>query len=157
MTAAVIQSPLGHIKIQEENNSITRIEFCTEELQSAENDLLKKAEDEIQAYFKGKKKSFSFEISPQGTKFQKEVWQELLRIPYGETISYLELANRLGDPKSIRAAASANGRNPIAIVVPCHRVIGTDGSMTGYAGGLERKRALLTLEGAEVMSQMSIF
>ena len=157
MTTAVIQSPLGHIKIQEENNSITRIEFCTEELQSAENDLLKKAEDEIQAYFKGKKKSFSFEISPQGTKFQKEVWQELLRIPYGETISYLELANRLGDPKSIRAAASANGRNPIAIVVPCHRVIGTDGSMTGYAGGLERKRALLTLEGAEVMSQMSIF
>ena len=81
----------------------------------------------------------------------------MLRIPYGETISYLELANRLGDPKSIRAAASANGRNPIAIVVPCHRVIGTDGSMTGYAGGLERKRALLTLEGAEVMSQMSIF
>ena len=157
MTAAVIQSPLGHIKIQEENNSITRIEFCTEELQSAENDLLKKVEDEIQAYFKGKKKSFSFEISPQGTKFQKEVWQELLRIPYGETISYLELANRLGDPKSIRAAASANGRNPIAIVVPCHRVIGTDGSMTGYAGGLERKRALLTLEGAGVMSQMSIF
>jgi len=157
MTTAVIQSPLGHIKIQEENNSITRIEFCTEELQSAENDLLKKVEDEIQAYFKGKKKSFSFEISPQGTKFQKEVWQELLRIPYGETISYLELANRLGDPKSIRAAASANGRNPIAIVVPCHRVIGTDGSMTGYAGGLERKRALLTLEGAEVMSQMSIF
>jgi methylated-DNA-[protein]-cysteine S-methyltransferase len=100
----------------------------------------------LQRYFAGELFEFQLPLAPEGTPFQQRVWQELRRIPYGETISYLELARRVGDPKSVRAVGRANGANPIAVVVPCHRVIGADGSLTGYAGGLEKKRALLALE-----------
>ena len=100
----------------------------------------------LQRYFAGELFEFQLPLAPEGTPFQQRVWQELRRIPYGETISYLELAKRVGDPKSVRAVGRANGANPIAVVVPCHRVIGADGSLTGYAGGLEKKRALLALE-----------
>ena len=107
--------------------------------------------------FPTKRNDFSFILSPTGTDFQLKVWEELQRIPFGQTISYLELANRLGDPKCIRAAATANGKNPLAIAIPCHRVIGSDGSMTGYASGIEKKKALLKLEGAAVMNQLNMF
>ena len=100
----------------------------------------------LQRYFAGELFEFQLPLAPEGTPFQQRVWQELRRIPYGETISYLELARRVGDPTSVRAVGRANGANPIAVVVPCHRVIGADGSLTGYAGGLEKKRALLALE-----------
>lgn len=157
MSQAVISSPLGNLRLEEVEGKITRIDFSEENLQETTSAALKNAAMELTEYFSGQRNEFSFEFEPSGTEFQRKVWQELTRIPFGETISYQELANRLGDPLCIRAAASANGKNPIAIVIPCHRVIGSDGSMTGYAGGLERKKMLLRLEGAEVMNQISLF
>ena len=103
---------------------------------------------ELDEYFSGKRREFSIPCSIEGTPFQNSVWEALREIPYGETRSYGWLARRLGDPKSVRAVARANGQNGIAILVPCHRVIGGDGSLTGYAGGLDRKKRLLQLEGA---------
>jgi methylated-DNA-[protein]-cysteine S-methyltransferase len=101
---------------------------------------------QLTAYFAGRLREFDFPLAPQGTTFQSAVWQELRRIPYGETISYGELARRLGNPKAVRAVGLANGSNPISIVIPCHRVIGSTGSLVGYGGGLPIKQALLALE-----------
>jgi methylated-DNA-[protein]-cysteine S-methyltransferase len=103
---------------------------------------------QLDAYFAGELTDFDFQMQMRGTDFQRRVWAALCEIPYGETISYGELARRVGNPKASRAVGLANGRNPIAIVVPCHRVIGADGSLTGYGGGLERKVWLLEHEGA---------
>jgi len=114
---------------------------------------------QLREYFQGSREQFDLPLSPKGTPFQKKVWSELQRIPFGKTISYLELARLLGDPKVIRASASANGKNPIAIIIPCHRVIGTNGSLVGYAGGLANKKWLLDFERkkAKGISQLSIF
>jgi methylated-DNA-[protein]-cysteine S-methyltransferase len=101
---------------------------------------------QIDAYFAGEREDFDLALAPHGTAFQMRVWDELTKIPYGETISYSELARRLGDPKLVRAVGTANGRNPISIIIPCHRVIGADGSLVGYGGGLERKVWLLEHE-----------
>jgi len=106
----------------------------------------KTATTEIIEFLDGKRTSFSVNAKMTGTDFQKKVWDELTQIPYGETISYRELAERIGNPKAIRAVGSANGKNPVSIIVPCHRVIGSDGSLTGFGGGLENKRKLLELE-----------
>ncbi len=103
---------------------------------------------QLKEYFSGERKQFDLPLEIEGTEFQKRVWNELLKIPYGRTISYKDLAVRLGDEKVIRAAASANGANPLPIVIPCHRVIGSDGSLIGYGGGLEIKEKLLVLEGS---------
>lgn len=102
---------------------------------------------QLESYFSGNLRNFNIPMQAEGTDFQKRVWKELQKIPYGQAISYLELARRLGDEKCIRAAARANGANPIAILIPCHRVIGSDGSLVGYAGGLDMKEFLLRLEG----------
>ena len=101
---------------------------------------------QLEQYFDGERTTFDIPLRMQGGPFEREVWAELLRIPYGETASYGEIARRVGKPHASRAVGAANGRNPIAIIVPCHRVIGSDGALTGYGGGLERKRALLDLE-----------
>jgi methylated-DNA-[protein]-cysteine S-methyltransferase len=101
---------------------------------------------QLEQYFAGDRTTFDVELRPAGGEFEREVWAELVRIPYGQTASYGELASRLGRPTAARAVGAANGRNPIAVIVPCHRVIGSDGSLTGYAGGLQCKRALLDLE-----------
>ena len=101
---------------------------------------------QLDAYFAGELEQFDLPLAPHGTPFQMRVWDELTRIPYGETISYMELALRLGDRKLVRAVGTANGRNPLSIIVPCHRVIGADGTLVGYGGGLERKRWLLEHE-----------
>jgi len=103
---------------------------------------------QVREYFEGARTSFDLPLAPDGTDFQRRVWREIARIPYGETISYSELASRAGAPGSARAAGAATGRNPLSIVVPCHRVVGSDGSLTGYAGGLHRKTRLLEIEGA---------
>lgn len=154
----VIESPLGNIKLIEKDDNLTELIFTEDPLTTApENDLLIDAISQISAYFSSKRQEFDIPIEPVGTDFQLKVWHELLNIPYGTTVSYQEVANRLGDPKSIRAAASANGKNPIAIIIPCHRVIGIHGEMTGYAGGIQRKKDLLSLEGADVMNQLNIF
>jgi methylated-DNA-[protein]-cysteine S-methyltransferase len=105
------------------------------------------ARDQLGEYFAGERTEFDVPVAPPGTPFQERVWAELTRIPYGRTASYGEIARSLGDPGASRAVGTANGRNPISIIVPCHRVIGTDGKLTGYAGGVERKRFLLELEG----------
>lgn len=105
-------------------------------------------ECQIEEFFAGKRQTFDFPLAPEGTEFQRRVWQELLNIPFAETISYGELARRIGNPNASRAVGLANGKNPIAVVVPCHRVIGTNGKLTGYAGGLDLKDKLLTWERA---------
>jgi O-6-methylguanine DNA methyltransferase len=107
---------------------------------------------QLREYFNLQRKEFDFPLEILGTDFQKEVWDELIKIPYGETISYGELANRMGDKNLMRAVAAANGANPIPIVIPCHRVIGADGSLTGYGGGLDVKQKLLELEGSWTLS-----
>jgi methylated-DNA-[protein]-cysteine S-methyltransferase len=110
---------------------------------------------QFEEYFEGKRTQFDLKLAPEGTEFQKKVWKHLQEIQFGKTISYQQMANQLGNPKVIRAAASANGRNPISIIIPCHRVIGSDGSLTGYAGGLHRKKWLLEHENP--VKQQSLF
>ena len=111
-----------------------------------------RVKEQLDEYFAGRRRDFSLALAAGGTPFQQRVWEQLCRIPYGETISYRELATRVGNRAACRAVARANATNPIAIVVPCHRVIGADGSLTGYGGGLDRKRFLLELEGAPAVS-----
>lgn len=118
-------------------------------------EVLTEAVSQLTSYFNGTRQSFDLVLNPVGTPFQKRVWKALQDIPYGETVSYKELSIRLGDVKAIRAVAAANGRNPLWIIIPCHRVIGTDGSLTGYAGGLYRKKWLLELENPT--RQQSLF
>ncbi len=155
---AIIHSPFGNLLLVEEDNQLVEVAFTEDNITSLpENELLILAIAQLEEYFAGQRQEFTLALKPKGTEFQQKVWQELSLIPYGTTISYQEVANRLGNPKSIRAAARANGQNPIAIIIPCHRVIGTHGEMTGYAGGIQRKKDLLTLEGAEVMKQMNLF
>ncbi len=109
-------------------------------------ELFLQAINQLKAYFKGERTRFDLELNIQGTEFQKIVWKELVKIPYGETISYGQLAERIGNPKASRAVGMANGKNPISIIVPCHRVIGKNGSLTGFGGGLEVKKNLLEFE-----------
>ena len=109
-------------------------------------DLFLEAIDQLGAYFNGELTTFDLKLNARGTHFQKKVWQQLLKIPFGETISYGELAKRIGNPKASRAVGMANGKNPISIIVPCHRVIGKDGSLTGFGGGIEVKKNLIEME-----------
>ncbi len=142
-----IDSPLGITKIVGDDAGVSVISILETGIVSTEiPDALKQAVFELEEYFLGKRMVFSFKLNPTGTAFQQKVWEALLKIPFGKTMSYLELSKNLGDPKAIRAVAAANGKNPIWLVVPCHRVIGTDGSLTGYAGGLWRKKWLLEHE-----------
>lgn len=115
-----------------------------------QNSILSNTEVQLSEYFLGKRSSFDIPLAPKGTEFQKRVWLELLKIPYGQYITYGEQAKWLGHPKSARAVGAANGKNPIGIIVPCHRVLGASGSLTGFAGGIETKRQLLALEGVQV-------
>lgn len=157
MLHANLKTPLGTAVISGDENGISRISILDEEkeISSQIPDELQEAFYQLQDYFDGKRIDFTFKINPAGTEFQKKVWQGLLKIPFGKTMSYQELSIQLGDVKAIRAVASANGKNPLWIVVPCHRVIGTDGSLTGYAGGLWRKKWLLEHENP--VKQQSLF
>jgi methylated-DNA-[protein]-cysteine S-methyltransferase len=116
--------------------------------------IVKNCFDQLKEYFEGKRKIFSIDLDFEGTDFQKKVWNELLKIPFGQTISYLELSRRIGDVKAIRAVGNANGKNPVSIIVPCHRVIGTSGKLIGYGGGLWRKRWLLEFERSFVQKDL---
>lgn len=141
------KSPLGFLILKSDGLSLNEISFSEGDFQE-KNDcaLLLRCEQQLEDYFSGKSIGFDLPLNPQGTDFQKKVWAELLKIPIGETITYFELAVRLGDPKLVRAVGTANGRNPLAIVIPCHRVIGAGNKLTGYAGGLDRKLWLLEHE-----------
>ncbi|MFZ5374106.1 MAG: methylated-DNA--[protein]-cysteine S-methyltransferase, partial [Campylobacterota bacterium] len=113
---------------------------------NSDHPLLLRLEQELREYFEGKRKEFTLPLAPQGTLFQKAVWETLSTIPYGETLSYAQEAERFGNPRAVRAVANANGRNPISILIPCHRVIATGGGLGGYTGGVEKKAFLLALE-----------
>lgn len=157
MKIAIINTPIGLTEIQGDENGISKIHIMNEnvEISTKIPKELKEAILQLKDYFDGKRTEFTFLLNPTGTEFQKKVWQELVNIPYGKTCSYLELSKKLGDVKAIRAVAAANGKNPLWIVVPCHRVIGSDGSLTGYAGGLWRKKWLLEHENP--IKQESLF
>ncbi len=144
-------SPIGVIKIGGTDSYITELSFLDNSSQMAYgipgvSDVLHHCTEQLIEFFQGRRRTFDIAIHQEGTEFQHTVWNELMGIPFGKTISYMDLAKRLGNPKVIRAAASTNGKNKIAIIVPCHRVIGTDKSLVGYSGGMQRKKWLLQHE-----------
>ncbi len=150
-------SPVGELLIESENEKIITLGFLKDSKQEEfPSPIIEQCKSELEEYFSGHRKFFSFEMDLRGTEFQINVWNQLLNIPFGKTISYEELAIRVGNIKSIRAVGLANGQNPIAIVVPCHRVIGKSGELVGYGGGLDKKIWLLQHEGA-MQRQLSIF
>ena len=156
------KTPIGTAKIVGDKNGIQSVSVLDEDFSTAlevtNSDIPECLQDcvtQLEDYFEGKRDDFDLKLNPQGTTFQKKVWDELLNIPYNKTRTYLEQSKALGDVKAIRAVASANGKNPIWIIIPCHRVIGSDGSLTGYAGGIWRKKWLLTHENP--VKQQSLF
>lgn len=157
MEKACIKTPLGVAKLEGDAMGLSSITVLDTYEKTTEviPEILEDAVYQLQEYFEGRRKSFSLTLNPEGTNFQKKVWTALQEIPYGKTVSYLELSKTLGDVKAIRAVAAANGKNPLWIVVPCHRVIGSDGSLVGYAGGLHRKKWLLNHESPA--RQQSLF
>jgi methylated-DNA-[protein]-cysteine S-methyltransferase len=156
MEVAFIKTPLGIAKIMGDEKGISGISVSDEgEVSTIIPIGLQEAVSQLNDYFEGKRTAFDFKLNPKGTEFQQKVWKALLEVPYGKTRTYLEQSKILGDVKAIRAVASANGKNPLWIVVPCHRIIGTDGSLTGYAGGLWRKKWLLEHENPT--TQQSLF
>ncbi len=148
MSICTIETHLGVARIVGDTNGITSVSILNsnEKVSYVIPEEIQDCVYQLRDYFQGEREHFSLKLNPEGTLFQKKVWSELQTIPFGKTISYLELSKQLGDVKAIRAVANANGKNPIAIIIPCHRVIGSDGSLTGYAGGLHRKKWLLAHE-----------
>jgi methylated-DNA-[protein]-cysteine S-methyltransferase len=157
VVAAYIRTPVGIAEIQGDEHGVAVISILDNEEPITKKIpiCLKEAVEQLNEYFEGKRRDFTIKLNPQGTEFQQKVWQELLKIPYGKTVTYMDQTKKLGDVKAIRAVASANGKNPLWIVVPCHRVVGADGSLTGYAGGLWRKKWLLEHENPSL--QQSLF
>lgn len=148
LETAFLPTPIGVLNIIGSEDGVESVQFSdsNESISEGIPSGLIDVVNQIQEYFNGDRTEFNLKLSPKGTNFQKRVWDELTRIPFGQTQSYQQIANKLGDPKVVRAAASANGKNPISIIIPCHRVIGSDGSLTGYSGGLHRKKWLLEHE-----------
>ena len=154
----VIRSPIGNLKLVAssvglvavlwENDTPKRVRL-PDLKEDPQHPMLLQAERELKEYFAGQRNDFAVPLDMRGTQFQKQVWEALLAIPFGETRTYGQLARQLGNPNATRAVGAANGRNPIAVLVPCHRVIGSSGKLTGFAGGLEAKAHLLSLESAE--------
>ena len=156
METTYIKTPLGIARIEGDENGVSAISVLDEGTISISiPEILQNAVSQLNEYFEGKRNDFDFKLNPKGTEFQQKVWKGLLQIPYGKTRTYLEQSKVLGDVKAIRAVASANEKNPLWIVVPCRRVIGSDGSLTGYAGGLWRKKWLLEHENP--VKQESLF
>lgn len=147
-----ITTPIGTLVATADEKAVISLDFTDESLKSipTDNPLLLRLEKELHEYFEGKRRIFTLPLSPKGTLFQQSVWETLCTIPYGETVSYAEEAKLLGNPKAVRAVANANGRNPIIILIPCHRVIATGGGIGGYSGGIERKEFLLKLEKKKI-------
>lgn len=154
---AYYKTPIGTAKIVGDENGIQSVSVLDKDIETSKEVpvFLQDCVTQLEEYFKGERASFNLTVNPKGTAFQKKVWKKLLEIPYGKTRSYLEQSKALGDVKAIRAVASANGKNPIWIIIPCHRVIGSDGSLTGYAGGIWRKKWLLAHENP--VKQQSLF
>lgn len=149
----LLDTPIGTLRLVSQDNKLARVEFPGQhqiqpDEQPQNDSIITAAANQLREYFAGERKNFELPLAPGGTEFQREVWACLQAIPFGEVRSYRDIAQAVGRPKAVRAVGAANGRNPIPIIVPCHRVIGSDGSLTGFAGGLEMKKVLLNLEGA---------
>ncbi len=157
MQTAYYKTPIGTAKIVGNENGISAVTVVDDDVETSAEmpEILKDCVQQLEEYFNGTRKEFTLKLNPQGTDFQKKVWGELLKVPFGKTRTYLEQSKKLGDVKAIRAVASANGKNPIWIIIPCHRIIGSDGSLTGYAGGIWRKKWLLEHENPS--TQQSLF
>jgi len=160
METAVIKSPLGYLKLQASDKGLQRCYILNQEeaiscLNCGISPFLEEVILQLHQYFDGERETFDIDFDLQGTAFQKRVWMALTTIAYGKTLSYSELAIQLGDLNAIRAVASANGKNPIGIIIPCHRVIGSDGSLTGFAWGIDKKQWLLEHESN--VKQLSLF
>jgi methylated-DNA-[protein]-cysteine S-methyltransferase len=155
---AYFKSPLGPIEIVGCSDSILALDFVEEMLPGDDEQAfcIKECLKQLDEYFNGQRQEFFLNLEPAGTEFQKSVWRHLAKIPYGKTATYGEVAEAIGKPSASRAVGSANGKNPIAIIIPCHRVIGSDGSLTGYGGGLWRKRWLIGFERGEVLPPTDI-
>lgn len=151
------KTPIGTAKIVGDENGISAVTVIDEALETSTEipEILQDCVQQLTEYFNGSRREFTLKLNPQGTDFQKRIWKELLLVPFGKTRTYLEQSKQLGDVKAIRAVASANGKNPIWILIPCHRIIGSDGSLTGYAGGIWRKKWLLEHENPA--TQQSLF
>jgi len=151
------KTPIGTAKIVGNENGISAVTVMDDAMKTSAEipEILKDCVQQLEEYFNGTRKQFNLKLNPQGTEFQKRVWMELMLVSYGKTRTYLEQSKQLGDAKAIRAVASANGKNPIWIIIPCHRIIGSDGSLTGYAGGIWRKKWLLEHENPS--TQKSLF
>ena len=151
-----VDSPVGTLLLAAGDEGLHLIEFQRprhpmarlHDWQVGENDTIRLTARQLAEYFRGARRDFDLPLAPRGTQFQRTVWRELASIPYGATISYAELARRVGKPSAVRAVGAANGRNPLPLVLPCHRVIGSDGALTGFGGGLPTKEFLLRMEGA---------
>jgi methylated-DNA-[protein]-cysteine S-methyltransferase len=154
---AYYKTPIGTAKIVGDDNGISAVTVIDDNIETSTEipENLKDCAQQLNEYFNGTRTQFNLKINPSGTDFQKRVWNELLLVSYGKTRSYSEQSKKLGDVKAIRAVASANGKNPIWIIIPCHRIIGSDGSLTGYAGGIWRKKWLLEHENPS--TQQSLF
>ena len=151
-----IASPVGKLKLVASDNGLAAILWQDDDprrvrlgelVEDPQHPILLQAQRQLREYFAGYRTAFTIQLDMAGTEFQKKVWQALLAIPFGETRSYADIARQLGNPRATRAVGAANGRNPVSIITPCHRAIGSDGSLTGFAGGLDAKRYLLRLEG----------
>ncbi len=152
---AYYKSPIGIIEISATPNGICGLYFVKKELPHGKiPDILQTAVNQLDEYFKGNRKEFDLKLDIQGTDFQKLVWNELLKIPFGSTKSYLDIAKVLGNTKSLRAVGNANGKNKISIIIPCHRVIGSNGNLTGFAGGLDKKSWLLKHESEFIQTKL---
>lgn len=151
MRECVVETPIGLLHITEENDKIIEIDVCaTGVIKEPCSDLLRSVCSELSEYFEGERSIFTFPTDAQGTEFQKGVWKKLRELPYGQITTYGELAKRLGRPSSARAVGNAVGKNPLLIVIPCHRVCGGNGKLGGFSAGIEIKKALLRLEGIKV-------
>ena len=153
-----MESPVGRLMLTGNAEGLLEIRFMHERANGLEAKWrldaapFREAIAQLRDYFDGNRRVFDLPLLPRGTPFQLQVWQALREIPYGQTISYAELARRIGKPKAVRAVGAANGKNPLSIVIPCHRVIGSDGSLTGYGGGMKNKEYLLALEGSGTLA-----
>lgn len=147
MPCLFYDSPIGPMTLVQEGEALARLDFDVPSQPEEATPLLLEACRQLREYFAGERKAFALPLAPAGTEFQKKVWAALRDIPWGETRSYGDIARAIGKPAACRAVGMANGRNPLPVFIPCHRVIGTNGSITGYSGGLEKKRFLLRLEG----------
>jgi len=148
ISALVVDTPIGFLTLVEENGALAEVRFGIQlrDENQQETPLLAQAKRELEEYFRGERKDFAVKLAPKGTPFQQKCWQALLNIPYGETRTYGQQAEAAGNAEACRAVGMSNHRNPIPILIPCHRVVGKNGRLTGYAGGLQIKEALLTLE-----------